>query len=92
MMRGHELRGTNPPYVINITAKTQFFRVAVLLVPEELMAKAEDLLHSLAPVMPLRTSSTVGGAYVSGQRGHGGKCLRLVKKETTITDLYNHYS
>lgn len=47
--------------MINITAKTQFFRVAVLPVPEELMAKAEDLLHSLALVMPLRTSSTVGG-------------------------------
>lgn len=61
MMRGHELRGTNPPYLINITAKTQFFRAAVLPVPEELMAKAEDLLHSLAPVMPLRMSSTVGG-------------------------------
>lgn len=61
MMRGHELRGTNPPYLINITAKTQFFRAAVLPVPEELMAKAEDLLHSFAPVMPLRMSSTVGG-------------------------------
>ncbi|XP_005465040.2 uncharacterized protein LOC102076789 [Oreochromis niloticus] len=61
IMRGHELRGTAPPYNINVTARTQFFRAPTLTVREDLVKEAEDILHPPAPLTPLKMSSTNGG-------------------------------
>lgn len=38
VMRGHEVRGIASPYVINVTARRQFFRPPVLPVAESLFA------------------------------------------------------
>ncbi|KAL4006398.1 sorting nexin-1/2 [Sarotherodon galilaeus] len=61
MMRGHELRGQAPPYLINITAKTQFFKAPALAVTEALITKAEELLDPPSPATPLKMSPTFGG-------------------------------
>ncbi|CAI5652974.1 unnamed protein product [Oreochromis niloticus] len=61
IMRGYELRGTAPPYNINITARTQFFRAPTLTVIEDRFTEAEHLLHPPAPLTPLKMSSTNGG-------------------------------
>ncbi|XP_039458961.1 uncharacterized protein LOC120434720 [Oreochromis aureus] len=61
MMRGHELRGQAPPYLINITSKTQFFRAPALPVSEALVKKAEELLEPPSPPTPLKMSPTSGG-------------------------------
>ncbi|XP_042073786.1 uncharacterized protein LOC121813890 [Haplochromis burtoni] len=60
-MRGYELRGTAPPYNINITARTQFFKAANLTVSEDRFTEAEHLLHPPAPLTPLKMGSTSGG-------------------------------
>ncbi|XP_031140798.1 uncharacterized protein LOC116039861 [Sander lucioperca] len=44
IMRGYSLRGEGPPFGINITKETQFFRSAPVEVSEELRASAENLL------------------------------------------------
>ncbi|XP_039862221.1 uncharacterized protein LOC120717984 [Simochromis diagramma] len=61
MMRGHELRGQAPPYLINITARTQFFKAPALAVSEALIIKAEELLNPPSPATPLKMSPTSGG-------------------------------
>lgn len=61
MMRGHELRGQAPPYLINITARTQFFKAPALAVSEALIIKAEELLNPPSPATPLNMSPTSGG-------------------------------
>ncbi|CAI5657491.1 uncharacterized protein LOC102081402 [Oreochromis niloticus] len=61
MMRGHELRGQAPPYLINITSKTQFFKAPALPVSEALVKKAEELLEPPSPPTPLKMSPTSGG-------------------------------
>ena len=44
IIRGHEIRGREPPYYINITQKTMFFRTTNITVTEELREKAQALL------------------------------------------------
>ena len=44
VMRGYSLRGEGPPFAINISKETQFFRSAPMEVSEELRASAEKLL------------------------------------------------
>lgn len=61
IIKGHELRGTAPPYTIYISASTQFFKSSALCVSEELFSKAEDLLHPPAPLMQLKMSSINAG-------------------------------
>ncbi|XP_025756559.1 uncharacterized protein LOC109195863 isoform X1 [Oreochromis niloticus] len=68
IIKGHELRGTAPPYAIHISATTQFFRASALCVPEELLSKADNLLHPPAPLTQLKMSSTnVGLMTVEGE-------------------------
>lgn len=68
IIKGHELRGTAPPYAIHISAATQFFKASALCVPEELFSKADDLLHPPAPLTQLKMSSTnVGLITVEGE-------------------------
>ncbi|KAM3624823.1 uncharacterized protein V6R79_002111 [Siganus canaliculatus] len=54
MMRGHTLRGSLPPYFVNISKGTAFFRASTLFVPEELVGEAESLLHPPSPTRHLR--------------------------------------
>lgn len=59
IIKGHELRDKAPPKDIDITARTQFFKApARLFAEEDVLVKAEDLLHPLAPVTNLKRSST----------------------------------
>ncbi|CAI5677345.1 unnamed protein product [Oreochromis niloticus] len=68
IMKGHELRGTAPPYAIHISASTQFFKSSALSVAQELFSKAEELLHPPAPLINLKMSSTnVGLITVEGE-------------------------
>ncbi|CAI5685400.1 unnamed protein product [Oreochromis niloticus] len=68
IIKGHELKGTAPPYAIHISATTQFFRASALCVPEELLSKADNLLHPPAPFTQLKMSSTnVGLITVEGE-------------------------
>ncbi|XP_077940481.1 uncharacterized protein LOC144406316 [Gasterosteus aculeatus] len=55
MLRGHSLRGGSPPYMINITKETVFFRSAPLTVSQELRAQAEALIRPPSPLTPLST-------------------------------------
>ncbi|XP_047245806.1 uncharacterized protein LOC124883026 [Girardinichthys multiradiatus] len=56
IIRGHELRGQGPPFYINITSRTQFFRGPALRIEEHLLAKAEALLEPPSPLTPLDAS------------------------------------
>ncbi|KAL3992481.1 antigen [Sarotherodon galilaeus] len=68
VQEGHELRGTAPPYAIHISAATQFFKASALCVPEELLSKADNLLHPPAPLTQFKMSSTnVGLITVEGE-------------------------
>ncbi|XP_039469061.1 uncharacterized protein LOC120440487 [Oreochromis aureus] len=61
MMRGHELRGQAPPYLINVTARMQFFKAPTLPVSDALFTKAEELLEPPSPATQLKMSPTSGG-------------------------------
>ncbi|XP_039457361.1 uncharacterized protein LOC120434039, partial [Oreochromis aureus] len=61
IMRGYDLRGTVPPFSINVTSKTQFFRAPTLNVKEDLYKQADQLLHPPAPLTALQMSSASGG-------------------------------
>ncbi|XP_076730258.1 uncharacterized protein LOC143412675 [Maylandia zebra] len=74
MMRGHELRGQAPPYLINITARTQFFKAPALAVTEALITKAEELLDSPSPANTTEDEPNVWRAYYSGRGGSALFC------------------
>ena len=53
IMRGHTIRGSDPPYYLNINERTMFFRTTNLEVTEELYQQAEALLYPASPLTPL---------------------------------------
>lgn len=68
IIKGHELRDKAPPKDIDITARTQFFKAPARSFAEDVLVKAEDLLHPLAPLTNLKMSSTnVGLITIEGE-------------------------
>ncbi|GLD46528.1 uncharacterized protein AKAME5_002950700 [Lates japonicus] len=57
IIRGYTLRGTSPPYIINITKNTLFFCSTNISVSEELKREAEALLAPASLLTPLRACS-----------------------------------
>ncbi|KAM3619947.1 uncharacterized protein V6R79_016201 [Siganus canaliculatus] len=53
MLKGHSLRGHVPPYQINVTRTTIFFRGPALPLPEELVEQAGSLLCPPSPIVHL---------------------------------------
>lgn len=89
MMRGHELRGTNPHLPDKYNCQDSVFQGSCPSSPWRAYGKSRGPSAFPCPCNATENELNCGGAYVSGRGGHGGKCLRLVKKETT--DLYNYY-
>ncbi|KAK2837038.1 hypothetical protein Q5P01_014250 [Channa striata] len=68
IIRGHSLRGQSPPYSVNISKTTQFFRSFPVVVSEELKKAGEALLQPASPLTPLnRCSDTKGLMTVEGE-------------------------
>lgn len=68
IIRGHSIRGNEPPYFINVTGRTMFFRTTHMEVRKDLHHEAEALLHSASPVTPLSECHTSQGLMtVEGQ-------------------------
>lgn len=61
MVRGHSLRGQSPPYFLNITKETMFFRSAPIEIVSQLKEQAEALLRPLSPLTPLSTCRDAKG-------------------------------
>ncbi|KAK9519997.1 hypothetical protein VZT92_022684 [Zoarces viviparus] len=53
VMRGYNVRAQSPPYFLNITRDTVFFRSSALSVPDELVKQAEALLYPPSTLTPL---------------------------------------
>lgn len=66
-MKGYTLRGENPPYKINITKTTQFFKTLPLMVGEEMRARAEVMLHPESHVKSLASREVKGLLTVEGE-------------------------
>lgn len=68
IVRGHELRGSEPPYFFNVTTSTMFFRTTDMDIAQELHQEAEAMLHPQAPVTHLsECTSRQGLVTVEGQ-------------------------
>ncbi|XP_036968891.1 uncharacterized protein LOC119027620 [Acanthopagrus latus] len=61
IMRGHTIRGSNPPYFLYITERTMFFRTTPMTVSEQLHQQAEALLCPRSPLTPLHECHTSEG-------------------------------
>ncbi|XP_036947926.1 uncharacterized protein LOC119016944 [Acanthopagrus latus] len=89
IMRGHTIRGSDPPYYLNINERTMFFRTTNLEVTEELYQQAEALLYPASPLTPLfECLASKGLMTVEGQVIEvlpvkkvtlGGHCVPLKK-------------
>ena len=67
-MRGHTLRGRQPPYYLNITKTTMFFKTCDMNVTEELRQEARALLLPRSYATPLSECSSLQGLLtVEGQ-------------------------
>lgn len=61
IIRGYGLRKNEPPYVINVDAKTMFFRTSSLSVKDELHKEAEALVRPPSPLTPISEWETKEG-------------------------------
>lgn len=68
IIKGHEIRGSEPPYYINVTNRTMFFRTAPMVVDDKLHEEAQALLFPKSILTPLVESQTAQGLLsVEGQ-------------------------
>ncbi|KAK9535961.1 hypothetical protein VZT92_005790 [Zoarces viviparus] len=85
VLKGHSLRGQSPPYIINISRETMFFRSAPIQMSEALTKQAEDLIRPISLLTPLRSCSeardlvTVEGEVIE---------LSSLKKITKGKDIF----
>lgn len=66
-IKGYTLRGENPPYKINITKNTQFFKTSPLNLAEEMRARAELMLQPVSHKTPLASREVKGLLTVEGE-------------------------
>ncbi|XP_039470699.1 uncharacterized protein LOC120441089 [Oreochromis aureus] len=88
-MRGYDLRGTVPPFSINVTSKTQFFRAPTLNVKEDLYKQADELLHPPAPLTALQMSSASGGLITAQGEVVEFSAVKQVKSGKQYVPLKN---
>ena len=68
VVRGYGLRGSSPPYHLNVSKETTFYRSAAIIVSPELKQEAEDLLTPRSPLTPLSACrQSVGLLTVEGE-------------------------
>ncbi|CAI5670241.1 unnamed protein product [Oreochromis niloticus] len=89
IMRGYDLRGTVPPFSINVTSKTQFFRAPTLNVKEDLYKQADELLHPPAPLTALQMSSASGGLITAQGEVVEFSAVKQVKSGKQYVPLKN---
>ena len=61
MVKGLSLRGQSPPYQLNVSKDTLFFRSAPIALSAELKQLAEALIHPPSPLTPLSTCRDARG-------------------------------
>ncbi|XP_030282470.1 V-type proton ATPase subunit E 1a isoform X3 [Sparus aurata] len=84
-MRGHRLRGRQPPYFLNITGSTSFFQTSDMNITEDVCQEAEAQLHPRSHDTPLSECCTRQGLFTTeGQVVEVSKVIKVAKEKDFI--------